>query len=116
MRYIVNSTGIVLEESHSFMEAVYKGDYTRLPDSDTLPEIRHITVGSFFDRFEQYKYQILASSSPAVQALIKDCSVRKYIDLNDKQLALGLDMLIHEGFEINKFKILNGKIQSTEEL
>ena len=40
-----------------------------------------IYVGSFFDRFGAHKLAILASQDPLIQAVIKDASVRKCIDL-----------------------------------
>ncbi len=56
------------------------------PEVPIIPELRYISVGSFFDRFGVNKWPILADTNPIVQALIKDCSVRKYINLNDPQL------------------------------
>ena len=40
-----------------------------------------IYVGSFFDRFGGAKLAILSDPDPVVQAVIKDASVRNYIDL-----------------------------------
>lgn len=40
-----------------------------------------IYVGSFFDRFGSAKLGILSDVDPVVQAVIKDASVRNYIDL-----------------------------------
>jgi len=40
-----------------------------------------IYVGSFFDRFGASKLAILSDPDPVVQAVIKDASVRNYIDL-----------------------------------
>lgn len=40
-----------------------------------------IYVGSFFDRFGAAKLAILSDPDPVVQAVIKDASVRNYIDL-----------------------------------
>lgn len=82
----------------------------------TLIDIRpkYISVGSFFDRFGEFKYPILASTNPGVQALIKDCSVRNYIDLNRADLPLGLQMIIDAGFAIDSNAILNNPIQDNE--
>lgn len=57
------------------------------------PEIRQITVGSFFDRFGDQKWPVLADTTPSVQALIKDASVRAYINLDDPQVEAGLNMV-----------------------
>ncbi len=68
-----------------------------------------IDVGAFFDRFGNEKIPILSSSDPVVQAVIKDASVRKYIDLyarrTDLEQALGL--LVAKGFAINPSAILD---------
>ena len=54
------------------------------------------------------------STDPAVQGLIKDTQVRKWIDLDSPQLPAGLDMLISAGFAIDKDAILNAPIQPNE--
>lgn len=78
----------------------------------TLP--KHISVGSFFDRFAAQKYPILASTDPIVKALIQDCSVRSYIDLDNAQLPYGLDMLIAAGYAIDKTAILETPLTDDE--
>lgn len=103
MKYKINSTGNITLADQAFMDAVYPNDYTQLPD-DPVPApvvLKHITVGRFFDRFGAQKYPILADSNPMVQALIKDCSVRSYIDLDDPQLPYGLQMLVESGHAID---------------
>ncbi len=65
-----------------------------------------IDIGPFFDRFGQHKYAILADTSPVVQALIKDSSVRKYIDLKRVDLPAGLAMLVNAGHAIDVQAIL----------
>lgn len=75
---------------------------------------KHISVGSFFDRFGALKYAILASADLGVKALITDCSVRRYIDLDNVQLPYGLDMLIAAGFAIDKVAILTAAISDSE--
>ena len=55
------------------------------PGADPLPPPDpsrwRIYVGSFFDRFGAAKLGILSDTDPVVQAVIKDASVRNYIDL-----------------------------------
>lgn len=77
---------------------------------------RYISVGAFFDRFKTQKYPILSSTNIGVQALIKDCSVRRYIDLDNAELPYGLDMLIAAGFTINKEAILTDVITESEKV
>ena len=45
------------------------------------PDRWKVYVGSFFDRFGSAKLAILSDPDPVVQAVIKDASVRNYIDL-----------------------------------
>lgn len=78
------------------------------------PIVRHISVGAFYDRFGDQKWPILSSTDLAVQGLIKDTQVRKWIDLDSPQLPAGLDMLISAGFAIDKDAILNASIQPNE--
>ena len=116
MKYQITSTGNVILADQAFMDAVHPNDYTELPDDPvvepTLP--KHISVGNFFDRFGAQKYPILASQDPMVQALVKDCSVRSYIDLDNAQLPYGLQMLVDAGFAIDINAILTSPITDLE--
>ena len=78
----------------------------------TVP--RHISVGAFFDRFGDQKYPILASADASVKALIQDVSVRKYVDLDNAQLPIGLSLLVSAGFVIDPESIINGPISILE--
>lgn len=51
------------------------------PATQANPTRWRIYVGSFFDRFGAAKLAILSDPDPVVQAVIKDASVRNYIDL-----------------------------------
>lgn len=75
---------------------------------------RHTSVGAFFDRFGPLKWAILSSTDPMVQALVKDCSVRAHIDLDNDQLPGGLDMLVAAGYAIDKSAILNMPVLAKE--
>lgn len=81
-----------------------------------LPELvkRHISVGAFFDRFGAAKYAILADQSPGVQALIKDASVRQYIDLDRADLPAGLQMLVQAGHAIDTQVIVSAPVEPHE--
>jgi len=79
---------------------------------DTSP--RHITVGAFFDRFGDQKYPILSSADPNVKALITDCTVREYIDLDSSTLPGGLQMLVDAGFTIDPDAVLSAPVQDSE--
>ena len=101
-----------------FMAANYPdGNYREVPEPpapEPTPEPRHISVGAFFDRFGDQKWPILSSEDLAVQGMIRDASVRKWIDLDNEQLPFGLDMLIAKGFTIDKEAILNAPIKDNE--
>jgi len=84
------------------------------PEYVPPPPPRYISVGSFFDRFGANKWAILADTNPGVQALVKDCSVRKYIDLDNPELPAGVDMLIAAGHAIDKASILTTPVSETE--
>lgn len=68
-----------------------------------------IDIGPFYDRFGELQIPILASASATVQACIKSSSVRHYIDLKRADLSVMLDLIISEGFAINKSVILDTK-------
>lgn len=78
------------------------------------PAPRHISVGSFFDRFGAHKWPILSDTNPIVQALIKDCSVRKFINLDDPQLPAGLGLLVNAGHAIDAQEITSAAVQPSE--
>lgn len=84
------------------------------PALPETPSPRHISVGAFFDRFGAEKWQILADQSPAVQGVIKDASVRKYIDLDNADLPGGLAILQAAGYNIDPAAIIDAEIQPRE--
>ena len=92
-----------------FLQQEFQQDSTPVVDRGTK-----ITVGSFFDRFGTHKYPILADQNPMVQALIKDVSVRKYVDLADPQLPTGLGLLVQAGHAIDPQKILTDPVTEDE--
>lgn len=101
----------------AFMQSAYpEGNYREVvvPEPPAPAEPRHISIGAFYDRFANQKWPILSSTDPAVQGLIKDAQVRKWIDLDSPQLPAGLDMLVSAGFTIDKDAILNAPIQPNE--
>ena len=86
-----------------------------LPDVDpaTLAP-RRISVGAFFDRFGPLKWAVLADPSPTVQAVVRDSSVRKYIDLANPDLPAGLQIIVAAGHPIDPASIINAAIQPEE--
>ena len=88
------------------------GEWEILPPAP--PEQRFIFVGSFFDRFGAHKWPILADSNPMVQALVKDCQVRRYIDLDNPDLPAGLGMLVQAGHAIDPDAVINAPITEAE--
>lgn len=86
----------------------------QLPAAAATPAPRRITVGAFFDRFGALKWAILASTNAGVQAVIKDCSVRNYIDLDNPDLPAGLAIVVTAGHAIDPAAVINGVIQEKE--
>lgn len=76
-----------------------------------VPEEWRIYVGPFFDRFGVWKLQVLSSADPLVQAVVKDCSVRQYIDLIDRRTELlqAIGLLKSKGFAVDEVAILDVK-------
>jgi hypothetical protein len=84
------------------------------PAPEPAPEPRRITVGAFFDRLGDQKWPVLADTNASVQALIKDASVRAYINLDDPQVLTGLQMVQNAGHSIDPEAIINAPIQPGE--
>jgi len=84
---------------------------TELPAS-TAP--RHISVGAFYDRFGAAKWGILADESAAVRAVVRDASIRQYIDLDNSQLSAGLAKLVDAGHQIDPAAIISAPVQLHE--
>ncbi len=68
-----------------------------------------IWVGSFFDRFGAYKIPILADVDPVVQAIVKDATVRRYIDLIERRTELeqAIMLLQSKGHAVDAAVILD---------
>ena len=81
------------------------------PEAPGNPADWYINVGPFYDRFGAFKLPILASTDPLVQAIIKDTSVRKYIDLKGRrtELAQAIGLLQSKGFGISTAAVLDVK-------
>lgn len=91
-------------------------DHTPIPDIiDPLQPIDpakwRIWVGSFFDRFGSAKIGILSDADPVVQAIVKDASVRRYIDLIERrdELAQAIDLLQVKGHAVDHAMILDAE-------
>lgn len=106
---------IVADEA--FMQENYpQGGYRigQEQNNQEEPEQRHISVGAFYDRFGAQKLNILSSTDPLVQALVKDSSVRLWIDLDRPELPTSLQMLVSKGFTIDPEAIVSAPIQPHE--
>lgn len=75
---------------------------------------RHISVGAFFDRFGPAKWGILADATPTVAAVVKDASVRKYIDLDSPDLPAGIALLQQAGHDVDVQAIITAPVQEGE--
>jgi hypothetical protein len=121
MRIELLENGVVvntIEASEEFAEQHYLGAW-RLAAEQNTPDAgpslpRHITVGAFYDRFGAAKWNILADTDASVQAVIKDSSVRKYIDLDNPDLPAGLAIIQAAGHDIDPDAILGDPIEDKE--
>ena len=104
--------------SEAFAEAHYPGAWqlaaVQPQDAPAAPAPRHISVGAFFDRFGSAKWAILADATPAVQAVIKDASVRSYIDLDNADLPAGLALLVSAGHAIDASAVTGAPVAPGE--
>ena len=99
---------------HEWVALPYVGPVP-LPEVDPSTQApRRISVGAFFDRFGPLKWEILADPSPTVQAVVRDSSVRKYIDLANPDLPAGLQILVAAGHPIGPASIIKAAIQPEE--
>ena len=76
---------------HTWIDKPY---VTPVPPPAPVPQANDpewfIDIGAFYDRFGAEKMNVLTSSNVVVQAIIKDVSVRKWIDLNRVDVAMAL--------------------------
>lgn len=84
------------------------------PSEPIFPVLRHLSIGSFFDRFGAAKWAILADQAPTVQAVIKDASVRTYIDLDHPQLPQALALLTAAGHDFDAHAVVDAPVQPEE--
>lgn len=67
-------------------------------DDAVAPEYEwYIDIGPFFDRFGAAKMSVLTSANVVAKAVVTDVMVRKWIDLQNPTVALGIDALIAQG-------------------
>lgn len=115
MKYQLPDGNVIIADQ-AFVDLHYPGA-TLAPEA-AIPEpqavSRHITVGAFFDRFGAAKWAILADTTPTVQAVIKDASVRKYIDLDNPELAGGIALLQQAGHQVDAEAVIDAPVQPGE--
>lgn len=107
----------VIVATPEFMRQHYEpGTYreAQAPEPAPVAELRRITVGALFDRFGAAKWAILADGNPGVQAVVKDASVRSYIDLDNPDLPAGLAIVKNAGHNIDPDAIINAPVQDKE--
>ena len=75
---------------------------------------RYISVGAFFDRFGAAKWGILADTTQTVAAVVKDASVRRYIDLDNPDLPAGIALIQQAGHGIDPAAIITAPVQDSE--
>ena len=109
---VIEAAHMIAVDGPGYIGRTWSGSaFDPLPE---VPELRHLSVGAFFDRFGAEKWGILASTAPAVSAVVKDASVRRYIDLENPDLPAGLAILAGAGFDIDAEAILDAPILPEE--
>lgn len=123
MRHLYNILGAdgaienTIVADDAFVTEHHAGRFELLGPAPADPVVtvpRHIAVGSFFDRFGASKWAILADTAPMVQALVRDCSARRYIDLDRPDLVQALQLLVQAGHAVDAETILGGVIRVEE--
>ena len=95
----VTSTGNTIEapDDEVFMNATYPGDYTLVtaPNTPDIPPVYlwYLDVGDFFDRFGDLQLAVLMNTDPAAQAMIKNISARKWVDLQRADVIAAVNYL-----------------------
>ena len=85
----------IIADENFMLENYPLGNYREVPSvptpEPTVPVWQwYIDIGPFFDRFGSAKMQVLTSSDPGVQAILKDIQVRKWIDLKISEVQQSL--------------------------
>ena len=92
----------------------YDGTAFHAPAPPEFAAPRYISVGAFYDRFGAAKWGILADTTPGVVAVIRDASVRAYIDLDNPQLPGGLSILTAAGHVFDAAAVINDPVLDGE--
>lgn len=92
MEYKIISTGQVIIANQTFMDEHYPNDYMLIGPVPAPPDPYEwlIDVGPFYDRFGPAKMAVLTSTDVGVQAIVKDVSIRAWIDLKRDDVAQSL--------------------------
>lgn len=121
---ILNLDGTVANTivgSVAFAEAAHPGMWRIAPDQGQEAQQvqapsapRLVSVGAFYDRFGPLKFGVLASQDVGVQAVIKDSSVREYIDLDNPDTAAGIGVIINAGFDTSVAQVISDPVLERE--
>ena len=88
-------TNTIIADENFMLENYPLDNYIEVPSVPT-PEPSepvwqwYIDIGPFFDRFGSAKMQVLTSSDPGIQAILKDIQVRKWVDLKIPEVSQSL--------------------------
>ncbi|QZA80177.1 hypothetical protein [Deefgea piscis] len=79
-------------------------------------EYFQVDIGAFYDRFGSSKLDILSSTDPLVMAVVRDSSVRQYIDLKNPDVSAGVNALVTVGLlnEAQAAAVINLATQENE--
>lgn len=82
---------------YKWIDLPYAAPIIDEPVTPEKPYKWYLDVGAFFDRFADAKMAVLTSESVIAQSVIRDCQVRKWIDLKADSTAQGIAELVRLG-------------------
>ena len=82
---------------YKWIDLPYAAPVIDEPVTPEKPYKWHLDVGAFFDRFADVKIAVLTSESATAQAIIRDCQVRKWIDVKAESTEQGIAELVRLG-------------------
>ena len=92
--YKITSTQNTILAEQDFMNAQHPNDYTLVPEVAAPAPVNPcewlLDLGPFYDRFGAAKMAVLTSADVGVQAILKDVTIRKWIDLQNPEVAQSL--------------------------
>lgn len=95
--YVIRKEGVIIgwgsadpENFNGGLPDGFSWEHYAEPAGAPPPWARFIDIGPFFDRFGAAKMAVLTSTDTGVKAVVTDCTVRKWIDLQRADVVTAL--------------------------